>query len=104
MARPRKDSPAPDTQLVALRLDRGLLAAVDEHARRAGITRSAAFRELVAQGLRAAGRTAKDALAPARACAWCAAAPGAPHGAECPRRPGSALHDVLAVRTTKRRP
>ena len=103
MARPRKDAPAPETQLVALRLDRDLLAAIDDHARRTGRTRSSAFRDLIARGLRATGRKAADALAPAGPCSWCAAAPGASHGESCPRRPGSPLHEALVKPAGKKR-
>jgi hypothetical protein len=103
MARPRKDAPAPDSQLVALRLGRDLLAAIDAHAARTGTTRSGALRDLVARGLRSAGRKASDALAPARPCAWCSSEPGAAHREECPHRPGSALHEVFVGRRGAKR-
>lgn len=51
MGRPRKGEPRPDTALVAFRLPRAMLQAIDEHAKRTSTTRTGAARDLVQRGL-----------------------------------------------------
>jgi hypothetical protein len=105
MGRPRKDAPPPETRLVALRLARELLAAVDAHAGRAGSTRSEALRDLLVRGLAAsaAGKGRAGARPGPRACAWCRAVPGAPHLEGCPRRPDAPLRAMLLPGRRRRR-
>jgi hypothetical protein len=65
MPRPRKNEPSPDTTLVAFRLSRALLGAIDKHGKQISGTRSDAARDLLQRGLRSSNTTRRFQTHPA---------------------------------------
>ncbi len=97
--------PRRETELVSFRLDRALIAKIDEWARSRGGTRTDGTRDLLERGLAsvtpaptAATKPPTDGSPRARAvaaaeaeCAWCGPPRSGPHHERCPHSPGSGL-------------
>jgi hypothetical protein len=65
MPRPRKNAPPPDTTLVAFRLSRALLGAIDKHAKQTSENRSDAARDLLQRGIQSYSTTRRLQAHPA---------------------------------------
>lgn len=123
MARPRKGAPRPDTELVAFRLSRSLIASLDAYAERLGGTRSDAVRDLLTRAIAAFPPTKAPRSAETRRaaktrprskrsktgervvepCAWCLAPAGEEHLDECPHHEASGLRELLLGKPRPRR-
>jgi len=104
--------PRSKTELVSFRLDRELVARIDEWARARGSTRTDGTRDLLERGLAAAVTASTPTSAPAAGtlrpkkeqraviethaeCGWCGQPRNGPHYEKCPHAPGSGLGSFL---------